>query len=144
MARESAQHKLDRVRSPRRSVHITYVREGGDGVERRELPFVVGVLGNFSGQADPPLPGFTDRRFHNIDRDNFDRVFIGMRPRLTFRVENHLICDGSEIDVELWFTQLQEFEPDNLVQLVEPLRRLVEVRARLALLLPQLPTTRHI
>lgn len=134
--KESTQHKLDRVRSPR--VHITYDVEVGDAIELKELPFVVGVLGDFSGKPDQPLPKLKDRKLIEIDRDNFDKVLAGMKPRLAFRVDNKLAGDDSKMNVELRFNSMEDFEPDQVVQQVEPLRKLVEARKRLSDLLSKM------
>src|SRR6059058_3985234 len=117
MGRESTQHKLDRVRSPR--VHITYDVETGGAIELKELPFVVGVLGDFSGKPEEALPPMKNRKFVEIDRDNFDQVLAGMKPRLAYTTENKLQDDGSKIGVELKFNKMEDFEPDNVVQQVE-------------------------
>src|SRR5215470_5991899 len=98
---ESLQHKLDRVRSPR--VHITYDVEIGGAIEMKELPFVVGVLGDFSGKPEQTLARVKDRKFIEIDRDNFDKVLAGMKPRLMLRVDNKLTPKGGKIGVELRF-----------------------------------------
>jgi type VI secretion system protein ImpB len=127
---ESTQHKLSRVRAPR--VHITYDVEVGNAIELKELPFVVGVLGDFSGKPDEPLPRMKDRKLIEIDRDNFDKVLAGMKPRLSFSVENKLLNDGSKMGVELRFSSIEDFEPDRVVQQVEPLRKLVAARQRLS------------
>ena len=127
--KESIQQKLKRVRPPR--VQITYDVEIGGAIEMKELPFVVGVLGDFSGQPAQQLPRVKDRKLIEIDRDNFDQVLAGMAPRLAMRVDNKLTNDGSKMNVELQFNSLQDFEPDNIVQQVEPLRKLVEGRQRL-------------
>lgn len=134
--KESTQHKLDRVRPPR--VHITYDVEIGDAIELKELPFVVGVLGDFSGKPDQPLPRLKDRKFIEIDRDNFNQVLAGMKPRLAYRVDNKLTNDGTKMNVELRFKTLDDFDPDNVVQQVEPLRKLVEARRRLSDLLSKM------
>lgn len=134
--KESIQHKLDRVRPPR--VHITYDVEIGDAIELKELPFVVGVLGDFSGKPQEPLPRLKDRKFIEIDRDNFNQVLAGMKPRLAYRVDNKLTNDGTKMNVELRFNNLGDFEPDNVVQQVEPLRKLVEARRRLSDLLSKM------
>jgi type VI secretion system protein ImpB len=134
--KESTQHKLSRVRPPR--VHITYDVEVGGAIELKELPFVVGVLGDFSGKPEEPLPRVKDRKFIEIDRDNFDQVLAGMKPRLAFNVDNKLTDDGSKMGVELRFNSIQDFEPDNVVQQVEPLRELVETRRRLSDLLSKM------
>ncbi|HYO62040.1 MAG TPA: type VI secretion system contractile sheath small subunit [Pyrinomonadaceae bacterium] len=132
---ESTQHKLSRVRSPR--VHITYDVQVGDAIEMKELPFVMGVLGDFSGKPDEPLPPVKDRKFIEIDRDNFDTVLAGMKPRLAYRVDNKLTGDG-KLNVELRFKSLDDFTPDRVVQQVEPLRKLVEARQRLSDLLAKM------
>jgi type VI secretion system protein ImpB len=134
--KESVQQKLSRVRPPR--VHITYDVEVGGAIELKELPFVVGVLGDFSGKPDEPLPKLKDRKLIEIDRDNFDQVLAGMKPRLAYRVDNKLTDDGSKMNVELRFNSIQDFEPDQVVQQVEPLRKLVEARKRLSDLLSKM------
>src|SRR5262245_45122933 len=134
--KESIQHKLDRVRPPR--VHITYDVEIGDAIELKEIPFVVGVLGDFSGKPDKPLPRVRDRKFIEIDRDNFNQMLEGMKPRLSYRVDNKLIDDSSKIGVELRFKHLDDFEPDRVVQQIEPLRKLVEAQGRLSDLLSKM------
>jgi type VI secretion system protein ImpB len=133
MARESTQHKLDRIRPPR--VHITYDVEIGDAIEMKELPFVVGVLADLSGKPDAPLPRVKDRKFVEIDRDNFNAVLRGMQPRLAFRVDNKLTDDDTKLGVELRFNSLDDFEPEAVVNQVEPLRKLIETRRQLAALL---------
>jgi type VI secretion system protein ImpB len=134
--KESTQHKLDRVRPPR--VHITYDVELGGAIELKELPFVVGVVGDFSGKPEQPLPTLRNRKFVEIDRDNFNQVLAGMKPRLAYRVDNKLSNDGSSLNVELRFNSIEDFEPDRVVQQVEPLRKLVEVRQRLSDLLSKM------
>ena len=133
MARESAQHKLDRVRPPR--VHITYDVEIGDAVEKKELPFVLGVLSDLSGNPEEPLPRLKDRKLIEIDRDNFNNVMKGMKPRLTFKVDNTLANDDSKLGVELRFNNIDDFEPERVVNQVEPLRKLLNVRRQLSSLL---------
>lgn len=128
--RESLQKKLDRVRPPR--VQITYDVEIGDAIEMKELPFVVGVMGDFVGKPEEALPSLKDRKFVEIDPDNFNSVMAGMKPRLAFTVDNKLQDDGSKMGVELKFTNIEDFEPDNIVQQVEPLRKLVEARQKLS------------
>jgi type VI secretion system protein ImpB len=113
-------------------VHITYDVEVGNAIELKELPFVVGVLGDFSGTPEQPLPRMKDRKFIEIDRDNFDKVLAGMSPRLKFAVENKLTKGGGKIGAELRFKSLEDFEPDRVVQQVEPLRQLVEARRKLS------------
>ena len=127
--KESLQHKIDRVRPPR--VQITYDVEVGGAIELKELPFVIGVMGDFTGKPEEPLPAFKNRKFVEIDPDNFNQVLGGMKPRLAFTVDNKLQDDGSKMGVELKFNDIEDFEPDNIVQQVEPLRKLVEARQKL-------------
>src|SRR5712691_7749445 len=117
MARESTQHKLDRVRPPR--VQITYDVETGDAIEMKELPFVLGVLSDLSGKPEEALPRLRDRKFVEIDRDNFDAVMRGMKPRLSFRADNKLSDDNTQLGVELKFNSIEDFEPEQVVRQVE-------------------------
>jgi len=134
--KESTQHKLDRVRSPR--VHITYDVEIGGAIENKELPFVLGVMGDYSGMPEEQLPRVRDRKFVEIDRDNFDQVLAAMKPRLAYRVDNKLTNDGGKMGVEINFKSLDDFHPDSVVQQVEPLRKLVEARKKLSDLLSKM------
>jgi type VI secretion system protein ImpB len=133
MASESQQKKISRVRKPR--VHITYDVEIGDARVKKELPFVMGVLGDFSGNPTQPLKNFKDRKFVQIDRDNFNDVMARMTPGLNMRVENTLKGDGSEFGVQLKFNSMDDFEPGKVVEQVEPLRKLMETRQKLTELL---------
>jgi type VI secretion system protein ImpB len=133
MAAESLQHKLDRVRKPR--VHLTYDVEVGGAIQMRELPFVVGVLADLSGKPEESLPRLKDRKFIDIDRDNFDKVLAGTKPRAAFQVDNTLQNDDSKINVELRFGSIEDFAPEQVAQQVPALRALVEARARLTSLL---------
>jgi len=123
MARESTQHKLDRVRPPR--VHITYDVELGDANELKELPFVLGVLADLSGKPDEALPRLRDRKFIEIDRDNFNDVMKGMKPKLAFQVDNKLTKDDTKMGVELRLSGIEDFEPEQVAGQVEPLRKLM-------------------
>ncbi len=134
--KESLQHKLDRVRAPR--VQITYDVEIGDAIEMKEIPFIVGVLADLSGRPDEEMPKMKDRRFIEIDRDNFDNILQGMKPRLAFKVDNKLANDDSKMAVELRFKSLDDFHPERVAQQVEPLRKLVEARTKLSELLNKL------
>jgi len=125
----SVHDKLKRVRKPR--VHITYDVETEGAVEVKELPFVMGVMGDFSGDPTEPLKPLRDRKFIQIDRDNFDQVMQRMSPGLKLRVENTLKDDGSTLPVDLKFESMEDFEPGRIVQQVEPLRRLMETRTKL-------------
>ncbi|MBN9067902.1 MAG: type VI secretion system contractile sheath small subunit [Rhizobiaceae bacterium] len=126
---ESVQKKLSRVRKPR--VHITYDVETEGAQVRKELPFVVGVVGDFSGKSYEPVKPLRDRKFIQIDRDNFDDVMKRMTPGAEFKVENTLAGDDSEMAVALRFNSMDDFEPGAVVQQVEPLRKLLAVRNKL-------------
>src|SRR5579884_1477905 len=131
MARASTQHKLDRVRPPR--VHVTYDVEIGDAIELKELPFVMGVLGDFTGQPTEPLPRLRDRKFTEVNPDNFDAVLAGMKPHLAFSVDNKLSDDpDSKLKVDLHFKQMDDFEPENVARQVKPLRELLDLRTKLS------------
>ena len=131
---DSTQHKLDRVRKPR--VQITYDVETGGAMEMKELPFVMGVLGDFSGNPDEGLPPLKERKFVQIDRDNFDDVLAGMKPRLAFRVDDKLSGEeGSQLNVELRFKDMDDFSPEKVAAQVAPLRELLETRNKLKNLL---------
>ena len=136
MAKESLQHTLDRVRAPR--VQITYDVEVGDSIEMKEIPFVVGVLGDLSGKPDEPLPKLKDRKFVEIDRDNFDTVLAGMKPRLAFKADNKLTDDDSKIAVELRFKSMEDFHPERVAEQITPVRKLVDARKKLSDLLNKL------
>jgi type VI secretion system protein ImpB len=129
MPKESIHKKLSRVRKPR--VHITYDVEVGDAIEQKELPFVVGVMADLAGQPKDQQPRIKDRKFVEIDRDNFNQVLAGMKPRLAFRVPNRLANDESRLGVELEFRHMDDFGPEAVAQQVEPIRKLVEARQRL-------------
>ena len=132
MARQSAQHKLDRVRPPR--VQITYDVEVGGAIELKELPFVVGVLGDFTGNPEQPLPKLKDRKFVEVNPDNFDSVLEGMKPHLSFAVENKLSDDpdAAQLKVDLKFRKFEDFEPGNVAKQVKPLKEMLDLRSRLA------------
>ena len=130
--KESIQKRLESVRPPR--VQLTYDLEIGDAIERKEIPFVVGVLADFAGKGDPdkPLPKLKDRRFVNVDVDTFDDVMKGVAPKASFRVQNKLTGEGGEFAVNLAFDRLEDFRPESVVRQIEPLRALLEARTRLA------------
>jgi type VI secretion system protein ImpB len=132
MAKQSTQHKLDRVRPPR--VQITYDVEVGDAIEVKELPFVMGGLGDFTGQPKEPLPRVKDRKFVEVTPDNFDSVLESMHPHLAFTVENKLSeeADAPKLAVDLNFKSMDDFEPDHVARQVKPLRELLELRERLS------------
>jgi len=134
--KESQQHKLDRVRAPR--VQITYDVEVGDSIEMKELPFVLGVLADLSGRPDEPLPKLKDRKFIELDRDNFNDVLAGMKPKVAFKVDNKLSGDDTKLAVELRFKSLDDFRPENVVTQIAPLAKLLETRQKLSGLLNKL------
>jgi type VI secretion system protein ImpB len=129
---ESLQHKLDRVRSPR--VHITYDVETGGAIEKKELPFVMGVFGDFTGMPEEPLPRLKDRKFTEISLDNFDSAMSAMKPHLSFSVENKLSEDpeAGQLGVNLRFRSMDDFEPANVARQVKPLKELLDLRTKLA------------
>lgn len=129
---ESVHRKLERVRPPR--VHITYDVEVGDAIQLKEIPFVMGVLGDFSGQPAEALPRLRERKFVEVSPDNFDDVLKSMTPRLQFKVDNKLSDqpDAGKIGVELKFESLDDFSPERVAQQVDPLRKLLDLRQQLA------------
>ncbi|HBO7019810.1 type VI secretion protein [Pseudomonas aeruginosa] len=133
---ESTQHKLDRVRPPR--VQITYDVEIGNAIEKKELPLVVGILADLSGKPDTPPAKLVERRFVDIDRDNFNEILSSISPCATLQVDNTISGDDSKLNVELRFNHIEDFDPVNLVKQVVPLRRLFEARQRLRDLLTKL------
>ena len=132
MARESVHKKLERVRPPR--VHVTYDVEVGDAIEVKELPFVMGVLADLSGQPTEPLPRLKERRFVEVTPDNFDSVLESMRPHTAFSVENKLSEDPSagQLKVDLNFKSLEDFEPEQVARQVRPLKELLDLRTKLS------------
>ena len=125
----SIHDKLNRVRKPR--VHITYEVETGGAQVVRELPFVMGVLGDFSGDPTAPLRPLTDRKFIQVDRDNFNDVMARIAPGLKLKVDNTLAGDGSQMAVDLKFNSIEDFEPGRIVGQVPALRALMETRNKL-------------
>ncbi len=132
MGRDSTQHKLDKVRPPR--VQITYDVQVGDAIELKELPFVMGVLGDFTGHPTDPLPKLKERKFVEIDPDNFDKVLEAMKPHLFLTVENKLSEDSNagQLRVDLNFKSMDDFEPGNIAKQVAPLKELLDLRTRLS------------
>jgi type VI secretion system protein ImpB len=128
----STQHKLDRVRPPR--VHVTYDVEVGDAIEMKELPFVLGVLGDFTGQPEQPLPRLRERKFVEVNPDNFDQVLEGMKPHLSYSVENKLSedSDAPQLKVDLHFKSMEDFDPENVAKQVKPIRELLDLRTKLS------------
>ena len=126
---ESTQHTLDRIRPPR--VQITYDVEIGGAFEKKEIPFVVGVMADLSGMPEAPLPKLKDRKFVEIDRDNFSDVMASINPHLVFRVANKVANDGSAMGVELRFKTVDDFGPLSLIDQVPALKKMFEVRSKL-------------
>lgn len=126
---ESLQHKLDRVRRPR--VQITYDVETGGAMRKVELPFVVGVMADLSAAHKDPLPVMRDRKFVNIDRDNFNDVLSRAAPRLALKVDNKLTDEASKLAVELNFKSMDDFEPAKVAEQIPALKELLDMRGRL-------------
>ena len=126
---ESIHDKLKRVRKPR--VHISYDVEKNGAVEKKELPFVMGVMGDYSGDNAESKKSLKERKFSQIDRDNFNEVMSNISPQVSMKVENTLQEDGSEMSVNLEFKNMDDFEPQNVVQNVEPLKKLMDTRNKL-------------
>jgi type VI secretion system protein ImpB len=129
---KSTQHKLDRVRPPR--VHVTYDVEAGDAIEIKELPFVMGVLGDFTGQPETPMPKLKERKFVEVTPDNFDSVLEGMKPHVSFSVENKLSedPDAGQLKVDLRFKSMEDFEPEQVARQVKPLKEMLDLRSKLS------------
>lgn len=126
---ESIHDKLKRVRKPR--VHITYDVETEGAVVQKELPFVVGVMGDFSGDPTQPLKPLKDRKFIQIDRDNFNDVMARMNVGVNLKVDNKLADDGSQMAVNLKFSGIDDFDPGRIVEQVPALKALLETRNKL-------------
>jgi type VI secretion system protein ImpB len=131
MARDSVQKKLQRVRPPR--VQVSYDVEIGGAIQLKELPFVMGVLGDFTGTPSEPLPPLKERRFVEVTPDNFDAVIEKMKPHLAYSVENKLSEDANapQLKVDLNFKSLDDFEPEQVARQVKPLRELLDLRGKL-------------
>jgi type VI secretion system protein ImpB len=132
MARESTQKKLERVRPPR--VQISYDVETGGAIELKELPFVMGVLGDFSGKPVEPLAELKKRQFVEVTPDNFDDVLAKMKPHLQFSVENKLSenPNADKLGIDLHFTSMDDFTPEAVARQVKPLKELLDLRTKLA------------
>jgi type VI secretion system protein ImpB len=129
---ESIHRKLERVRPPR--VNISYDVEVGDAIEMRELPFVMGVLADLTGQPVGEQPRLKDRKFVEVTPDNFDDVLKSMKPHLSFKVDNKLSDspEATKIGVDLNFQSMDDFSPERVAQQVDPLKKLLELRQQLA------------
>lgn len=126
---DSIHDKLKRVRKPR--VHITYDVETNGAVAEKEIPFVMGVMGDYSGDNTENKKPLKDRKFSQIDRDNFNEVMGNVAPEISMKVENTLEADGSEISVDLAFKSMEDFEPHKIVDKVDPLKKLLDTRNKL-------------
>ena len=126
---ESIHDKLKRVRKPR--VHITYDVETNGSIIEKEIPFVMGVMGDYSGDNLDSKKPLKERKFSQIDRDNFNEIMSKVNPQLRLKVENLLESDGSEMSVNLDFKNMEDFEPHRLVEQIEPLKKLMETRNKL-------------
>jgi type VI secretion system protein ImpB len=127
---ESVQKRLQKVRAPR--VQMTYDVEIGDAIENKELPFVVGVVGDFGADPAAGKKRLKDRNFVNVDASNFDEVLGAVAPVATFRVANELSEEGGEFAVQLQFREMDDFRPESVVRQVAPLNGLLEARTKLA------------
>jgi type VI secretion system protein ImpB len=140
--RESVQKRLQRVRPPR--VQLTYDVEVGDAKELKELPFVVGVMGDFAGSSEVEQAKLKDKKFVNVDLENIDEVIAAMAPRAVFRAPNHLTEKGGEFGVDLTFKCMEDFRPEAVVQQIDPLRELVAARGRLTDLRNKISTSERL
>ena len=132
----SIQHKLDRVRRPR--VQITYDVETNGAMQKVELPFVVGVLADLSGQPKEALRPLKERQAVYIDRDNFNGVLAKAAPRLALKVDDKLSGSDGKIGVELNFKSIEDFEPARVAEQVAPLKELLAMRHNLTQLLSKM------
>ena len=126
---DSIHDKLKRVRKPR--VHITYDLETNGAIVEKEIPFVMGVMGDYSGDNADNKKALKERKFSQIDRDNFNEVMSKVNPELRMKVENMLEGDGSEMSVNLDFKNMEDFEPHKIVEQIEPLKKLMDTRNKL-------------
>lgn len=126
---ESIHDKLKKVRKPR--VHITYDVETNGTLVEKEIPFVMGVMGDYSGDNVEGKKSLKDRKFSQIDRDNFNEIMSKINPQLKLKVENLLENDGSDLSVNLDFKTMEDFEPHRLVEQIEPLKKLMDTRNKL-------------
>lgn len=126
---DSIHDKLKRVRKPR--VHITYDLETNGALVEKEIPFVMGVMGDYSGDNTDNKKSLKDRKFAQIDRDNFNDLMSKINPQLRMKVQNMLEDDGTEMSVTLDLKNMEDFEPHKIVEQVASLKKLMETRNRL-------------
>lgn len=124
-------------------VSITYDVETNGAVEKKELPFVIGMIGDYSADRQDREP-VEDRTFYQVDKDNFGQVLSRVAPRLTYKVPNRLQDDGSEFEVDLQFSSMKDFEPDAIIEKVEPMRKLAKTREQLMTLLAKADRSRDL
>lgn len=132
MGKESSQKFISRNRAPR--VQIEYEVEVYGAEKKVQLPFVMGVLSDLSGQSAEPLAPVADRKFLDIDVDNFDERLKAMKPRVAVQVSNTLTGQGN-LAVDMTFESMDDFTPAAVARKVEPLRKLLEARGQLSNLL---------
>lgn len=140
--RESVQKKLQRIRPPR--VQLTYDVEVGDGKEIKELPFVVGILGDFSAASKLEKAKLKDKKFINVDLENIDEVIESLAPRANFQVKNTLTEESGNMSIDLTFKSMDDFRPENVAQQVEPLKKMVIARERLTDLRNKISNNEHL
>ena len=129
MAKASSQKFIARNRAPR--VQIEYDVEVYGAQKKVQIPFVMGVLADLSGDAKDPLPGVDDRKFVNIDVDNFDERMKSMKPRVAIKVPNTLTGEGS-LQVDMTFESMDDFSPAAVARKVDSLNKLLEARTQLS------------
>lgn len=132
-SKNSVHQQLDKVRKPR--VHITYDVETDGATQKKELPFVVGVMGDFSADGKSQLKPLKERKFIQVDGDNFDEVMKKNHPSVQFKVDNLLENNDTQLAVDLKFNSMEDFEPAKIAEQIEPLRKLMEIRSELSDLL---------
>lgn len=133
---DSLQHKLDRVRRPR--VQVTYDVETGGAEAKKELPLVVGVMADLSGQPTEPNESLKQRKFIPVDKDNFTDVMAKSGARIATRVPNRLADDNTQMSVDCSFKSMEDFEPENVAKQIPALKELLDMRTQLSNLLGKL------
>ena len=137
----NSQHK----RVSKNRVSITYDVETNGAVETKELPFVVGVIGDFSGhKPESDKVDLEEREFIGIDKDNFNMVMGQVNPMLSYKVDNKLASDDSQFEVNMNFSSMKDFHPENVVEQIDPLKKLVETRNQLKVLLSKADRSRDL
>ena len=133
---DGTQHALSRIRPPR--VQVTYDVETGGAIEKKELPFIVGVMADLAGERHDALSPLAERKFSEIDRDNLNEVMASIKPTVALSVPNTISEEGGNVNVELTFRSMDDFSPLNVIKKVKPLKELYEARSRLNDLLAKL------